>query len=160
MGWRERAGFSPSERTPAANGNPECWAGRVRLILGVAVGLLVVSAIAYLVLARPPKAAIGPERYLAGYLQSDGHLIWQSYAPDAQEALKRRGQGEAETVAFYQWLATRPGTVEQVTYLGGFAGANGGTYQYRVAGHSADGSAYTQTWTFLTDRDGLVLSIE
>jgi hypothetical protein len=128
-------------------------------MLGVAVGILLGILGTSLASRHSPKLAIGPERYLQGYQHHDAHLIWTSYSEAAQEQLVRRGQTEQATVEYYQWLGSRPGTIDRVEYLGGHQAPDGGEYLYLVAGHRDDGSPFEATWYFVTDPDGLIRSI-
>jgi hypothetical protein len=134
--------------------------GLLVTMLALALGLLLGSLGTYLAVAHPPRPAVGPERYVQGYQQSDGHLVWTSYSPLTQQQLRGRGQDETATVQYYGWLGSHPGRIERVIYLGGYVGGDGGTYLYLINGSRDDGSSFAQTMTFITDQDGLIRSIE
>lgn len=129
------------------------------LLVGITLGLVGGLLGASLFLPRAPGPAPSVQSYLDGYAHADGHRIWASYSRAARERLVARGQTEEATVAFYDWLRTRPGKVERVAYLGGYRTPDHGAYLYLVAGHKDDGSAIADTWYFTTDEDGLIDAI-
>lgn len=126
------------------------------LIVGIGIGLVGGLLGSALFLPRPSEPAASVRSYVDGYAHSDGQRIWASYSLAAHERLTQHGQTEATTVAFYDWLKTRPGKVERVVYLGGYRTPDHGAYLYLVAGRRDDGSAFANTWYFITDAEGQI----
>jgi hypothetical protein len=129
------------------------------LIVGIAIGLVGGLLLGSMFLPRAAGPPAGVQSYVDGYAHSDGHRIWGSYSPAEQKRLAGRGETEATTVAFYDWLKTRPGKIDRMVYLGGYRTPTYGAYLYLVSGSKDDGSAFESTMYFITDEQGLIDTI-
>jgi len=136
--------------------------GLVVVIAAIAFAPMYLSSIPGLANLRGSTAPPATENYLRGNRDYNADLVWNSLDNDAQARLTSSGGSLGDLQKQMEAARTQGVKLEEVSYIGGKAQADGTSIQFYLVGirQQARSDIDYQPYMFTLDRDGKIAKVQ